>query len=125
MEIDRIDHFVLTVRKMEKTCLFYQKVLGMRVLTFGKGQKALKFGNQKINLHEFGNELTPRAVHPFPGSGDFCLLSADPIEDIIDHVRSCNVQILEGPVERAGANGPITSIYFRDPDLNLIEVAVP
>lgn len=123
MKIDRIDHLVLTVRSIDATCEFYSRVLGMRIVTFGADRKALAFGNQKINLHESGREFEPRAEHPTPGSADICLISANPLADVIAHLTSCSVPILEGPVTRTGATGPIQSVYFRDPDRNLIEVS--
>ncbi len=121
--IDRIDHFVLTVRSIEATCDFYARVLGMQVVTFGQGRRALQFGAHKINLHQAGREIEPKARHPMPGSCDVCLITTQPLEQVIAHVRACGVGIEEGPVERTGALGTITSIYFRDPDGNLIEVA--
>ena len=123
MEIDRLDHLVLTVRDITATCEFYTKVLGMRELTLAGGRKALTFGRQKINLHEYGNEFEPKSQSPTPGSADLCFISQVPVAEVIEHVRSCGVQILEGSVERAGAMGPIMSIYFRDADGNLIEVS--
>ncbi len=121
--IDRIDHLVLTVRSIAETCEFYNRVLGMTAETFGDNRKALKFGNQKINLHEAGAEFEPRAERPTPGSGDLCLISIQRIDQIIEHMRIKNVLVEEGPVSRTGATGPITSIYFRDPDGNLVEVS--
>lgn len=123
MRIDRIDHLVLTVRSIESSCAFYARVLGMTVVTFGTGRKALSFGTQKINLHQAGLEFEPKAMHPTPGSADICLISAMPLSDVITHLRRCEVPILEGPVERTGATGPIQSVYFRDPDQNLVEVS--
>jgi len=123
VSIKSIDHFVLTVQSIERTCTFYQKALGMDVEIFGEGRKALKFGDQKINLHEVGKELLPRAQNPKPGSGDFCLITNTPIDEIVTHLGACGVDIEEGPVERTGAQGPIISIYFRDPDMNLVEVS--
>jgi catechol 2,3-dioxygenase-like lactoylglutathione lyase family enzyme len=123
MQIDRIDHLVLTVRDIEATCAFYTRILGMQVLTFEEGRKALAFGAQKINLHQAGHEFEPKALRPTPGSGDLCFITNVPLAQVIDHVRSCGVPIEEGPVQRAGARGPIESIYIRDPDGNLIEVA--
>lgn len=123
MHIDRIDHIVLTVHDVEASCAFYQRVLGMRVVTFEGGRKALAFGNQKFNLHQAGREFEPKAHRPTPGSADFCLITTTPIAEVIAHLRSCNVAILEGPAQRTGATGPILSVYFRDPDLNLIEVS--
>ena len=121
--IDRIDHFVLTVRSIEASCEFYSRVLGMQVVTFGQGRRALQFGVHKINVHQAGREIEPKARHPTPGSGDFCLVTTQPLDQVIAHVRACGVGIEQGPVERIGALGTITSIYFRDPDGNLVEVA--
>ena len=123
MNIDRIDHVVMTVRDVEATCDFYVRVLGMRVVTFGAGRKALAFGSQKINLHQAGREFEPKAAHPTPGSVDLCLITMDTLEQVAAQLAACGVAILEGPVARTGATGPIRSIYFRDPDANLIEVA--
>ncbi|MGH8714273.1 MAG: VOC family protein [Casimicrobiaceae bacterium] len=123
MKIDRIDHIVLTVRNIEATCEFYSRVLGMRVTTFGAGRKAVVFGGQKINLHQAGREFEPRAAAPTPGSADFCLISAVPLPQVIAHLERCGVAIVEGPVAKTGARGPIRSVYFRDPDSNLVEVS--
>jgi catechol 2,3-dioxygenase-like lactoylglutathione lyase family enzyme len=95
----------------------------MQVVTFGAGRKALAFGRQKFNLHEAGREFEPKADRPTPGSADLCLIADGALADVIDHLRACDVPILEGPVQRTGALGPITSVYFRDPDHNLIEVS--
>lgn len=121
--IDRIDHVVFTVRDVPETCAFYEKVLGMRVETFGEGRTALCFGGQKINLHQFGKEFEPKAKAPAPGCQDICLISSIPIAEVAKHLSSCGVAIEEGPIIRSGATGPINSIYFRDPDGNLIEVS--
>lgn len=124
--IDLLDHFVLTVRSIEAACDFYTRVLGMAVVTFGDGRKALQFGEfgeHKINLHEAGREFEPKASRPTPGSGDVCFITRTPLERVMSHLRACNVAILEGPVKRTGAKGPIESIYVRDPDGNLIEIA--
>ena len=123
MKIDRLDHLVLTVKRIPATCEFYARVLGMDILTFGDNRKALAFGSQKINLHEFGKEVEPKAHRPTPGSSDLCFLTRLSIKDVMEHLNQCGVQILEGPVKRTGALGPIESVYFRDPDLNLIEVS--
>jgi catechol 2,3-dioxygenase-like lactoylglutathione lyase family enzyme len=123
MEIKRIDHLVLTVRDIPATCDFYSRVLGMQVVTFGGDRKALQFGRQKINLHERGKEFEPKALQPTPGSGDLCFITEVPLPQVVDHIRSCGIQIIEGPVRRTGAVGPIESIYIRDPDGNLIEVS--
>jgi catechol 2,3-dioxygenase-like lactoylglutathione lyase family enzyme len=122
MEILRLDHVVLTVADVAATCAFYERVLGMQIVTFAGGRKALSFGHQKINLHQAGREFEPKAARPTPGSADLCLVSKVPLDRVIAHLRSCGVPILEGPVQRTGAVGPITSVYFRDPDHNLIEV---
>ena len=123
MKIDRIDHIVLTVRSIERTCEFYSRALGMEVVTFGEGRKALMFGEQKINLHEAGKEFEPKALHPTAGSADLCFITETPLARVIDHMRASGVEIVEGPAKRTGARGPIESIYVRDPDGNLIEVS--
>ena len=123
MRIDRLDHLVLTVRDPDATCAFYARVLGMEVVTFGGGRKALRFGQQKINLHQAGHEFEPKAATPTPGSADLCLIAALPLSAVIAHLTTERVTVLEGPVERTGAIGPIRSVYFRDPDGNLIEVS--
>ena len=95
----------------------------MDVVTFAGGRKALSFGAQKINLHPAGREFEPKAQAPTPGSADLCLIAAVPLDEAIAHLATCGVAIIEGPVMRTGATGPIRSVYFRDPDLNLIEVS--
>lgn len=121
--IDRIDHLVLTVLDIQKTVDFYSLVLGMRVETFGEGRFALRFGNQKINLHSVETPIQPHANAPIPGAIDLCLITSSSMEDLLVRLGECHVTILEGPVPRTGALGPIRSVYFRDPDLNLIEVS--
>lgn len=125
MNIKRIDHFVLTVRDMEATIHFYTTVLGMRLITFGEGRKALGFGNQKINLHPYQGQANPSLVAetPTPGSADFCLITETPLTQVIAELKAHNVPILMGPMTRSGAIGPIQSVYFRDPDNNLVEVS--
>jgi catechol 2,3-dioxygenase-like lactoylglutathione lyase family enzyme len=123
MMIDRIDHFVLTVADIEATCDFYRAVLGMEVLTFGDGRTALGFGDQKINLHRKGHEFEPKAARPTPGSGDFCLTTGVPLEEIVARLEQHRVAIELGPVARTGARATLRSIYFRDPDGNLVEVS--
>jgi catechol 2,3-dioxygenase-like lactoylglutathione lyase family enzyme len=123
MKIDAIDHLVLTVADIEATCVFYARVLGMQVVTFGAGRRALAFGSQKINLHAVGAELEPRAPNAMPGTGDLCLITAVPMPQVLAHLAACGVDILQGPVPRTGARGPILSVYFRDPDGNLVEVS--
>jgi len=130
--IDRMDHFVFTVIDLDATCDFYSRVLGMELVTFSAAEagggaplerRALTFGNQKINLHQAGREFVPRAIRPTPGSADLCLITETPIEQVVTHLNASGVPIEEGPLPRTGATGPITSVYFRDPDGNLIEVA--
>ncbi len=121
--IDRLDHMVLTVADIDATCDFYGRVLGMEEVVFAGGRVALGFGKQKINLHPAGNEYDPRAKHPVPGSGDLCLITETPLDDVIAHLEAEGVEIIEGPVAKTGATGSITSVYFRDPDENLIEVS--
>lgn len=123
MKISRIDHIVLTVKSIDVTTEFYERALGMEVVTFGEGRKALSFGEQKFNLHEAGKEFEPKANKPTPGSIDICLITETAINEVIDELRLAGVSLIEGPVRRTGASGPIMSIYFRDPDLNLIEVS--
>lgn len=123
MQILSLDHPVLTVRSIATTCDFYTRVLGMQVVGFGTGRTALAFGRQKINLHEAGQEFDPKAARPTPGSGDLCFLTDVPLARVIEHIRACGVEILEGPVRRAGAVAALQSIYLRDPDGNLIEVS--
>ena len=123
MQIDRLDHLVLTVRDIDVTCSFYQRVLGMEVVTFGAGRRALTFGISKINLHQAGQEFEPKAHRPTPGSADLCFISPLTLAEVIAHLKTCQVEILEGPVRRTGARGPLESVYFRDPDWNLIEVS--
>jgi catechol 2,3-dioxygenase-like lactoylglutathione lyase family enzyme len=123
MKIDRLDHLVLTVKNIAATCEFYSTVLSMDVVTFGEGRKALAFGTQKINLHESGKEFEPKAQHPTPGSADLCFITSAPLKEVIEHLHHYGVEIIEGPVKKTGAVGQILSAYFRDPDMNLIEVS--
>ncbi len=121
--IDRLDHVVLTARDVDATCDFYRRVLGMRVEIFGNGRKALVYGDQKINLHQAGAEFEPKADRPTPGALDLCFTTRDPIDQVIAHLRAEGVTLLDGPVVRTGARATLMSVYFRDPDLNLIEVS--
>lgn len=123
MKILRLDHMVLTVADVAATCDFYARVLGMEVVTFGQGRKALAFGAQKINLHQAGREFEPKAARPTPGSADLCLIAGITLDAVMTHLAAQNVAIEEGPVARTGATGPIRSVYFRDPDGNLVEVS--
>lgn len=121
--ITNLDHLVLTVRDLDATVRFYGERLGMRLETFGDGRKALHFGSQKINLHLAGQEFEPKADRPTPGSADLCFLSGTPVEDLATHLKGLGLRLIEGPVGRTGATGPLRSIYLRDPDGNLIEIA--
>ncbi len=121
--IERLDHLVLTVVDIARTVDFYQRVLGMRHETFGQGRSALVFGQQKFNLHQVGREFEPKAARPTPGSIDLCLISQWSIDKVLQHLAAQGVAVEEGPVARTGALGPIESVYFRDPDGNLIEVS--
>ncbi|HXZ02025.1 MAG TPA: VOC family protein [Stellaceae bacterium] len=123
--IDRIDHLVLTVRDLAASLHFYERVLGARVVppAQGRGPTAVAFGRQKINLHVAGKEFEPRATHPTVGAGDFCLVTEAPIAAVVAHLEACGVAVELGPVPRRGALGKMTSVYFRDPDGNLVEVA--
>lgn len=125
--IDRIDHVVLTTRDLQACLRFYSQVLGMRVEKFqtpGATRIALKFGSQKINVHEWGKEFTPRAHVAAPGTLDLCFISAVSLEEAIQKLKTHKIEILEGPVNKTGATGPIRSVYVRDPDLNLVEISV-
>jgi catechol 2,3-dioxygenase-like lactoylglutathione lyase family enzyme len=121
--IERLDHLVLTVADLDATLRFYCQGLGMRLEAFGAGRKALHFGAQKINLHVLGKEFEPKAAHPSPGSADLCFLTDQPLAGIADRLAALGHLVIEGPVARTGATGPITSVYVRDPDGNLIEIA--
>jgi len=123
MNITNIDHIVMTVKDINVTVQFYKSVLCMATETFGEGRVALKFGNQKINLHEQGKELEPKANQPIPGSEDLCFVNDTKLKVAMEHVKSKGVPTIEGPVARTGATGSIISFYVRDPDNNLIEVA--
>ncbi len=120
--IDRLDHLVLTTAD-EKACVtFYVDLLGMSLITFGEGRKAFAFGQQKINVHVKGSEFEPKAHLPVPGSLDLCFVADRPLNDVVSTLQDKGADIIEGPVSRTGAAGPIRSIYLRDPDLNLIEI---
>ena len=123
MRIERLDHLVLTVRDPEKTVAFYTDALGMEAIEFADGRRALRFGAQKLNLHPADAPFTPHAAHPTPGSADLCFLTRTPLADVVAHLEKHGVPIEEGPVPRTGATGPLRSVYLRDPDGNLIELA--
>ncbi len=124
--IDHLDHLVLTTYDRERCIDFYGRVLGMRVQTFGDGERtALHFGNQKINLHQRGREHEPKAHLPVPGALDLCFIADRPLAEVTARLHACGWPIVEGPVERTGATGRLMSVYLRDPDLNLIEISEP
>lgn len=125
--IDRIDHIVLTTRDREGCIRFYTEVLGMKLERFQtptEERLAFRFGNQKINLHEWGREFSPRAHVAAPGTVDLCFIAAVPLEEVMRRLEAAGVPLLEGPVERTGALGTMRSVYVRDPDLNLVEISV-
>jgi catechol 2,3-dioxygenase-like lactoylglutathione lyase family enzyme len=125
--IDHVDHIVLTTRDLEGCIHFYSRVLGMKLEKFqtpGAQRLALRFGNQKINIHEWGKEYTPRAHVAAPGTLDLCFIASVSLDAVVEKLRKENINILEGPVTKTGANGPIRSVYVRDPDLNLVEISV-
>jgi catechol 2,3-dioxygenase-like lactoylglutathione lyase family enzyme len=118
-----IDHIVLTVRSIERSSAFYADVLGLEAFTFGEGRWALQVGEQKINLHEAGREFEPKASRPTPGSGDLCLVTDEPLERVLERLQALGIPVEAGPVPRTGAVAPLRSIYLRDPDGNLLEIA--
>jgi len=125
--IDHVDHIVLTTRDKDACIRFYRDVLGMELVKFRtptEERLALSFGAQKINLHEWGKEFTPRAHVAVPGSLDLCFIAGVSLEAVMDRLKKNNVAIIEGPVAKTGAQGPIRSVYVRDPDLNLVEISV-
>ena len=118
--ISHMDHVVLTVRDIDKSAQFFARVLGMKIVEFGEGRKAVAFGSQKINLQTLGMETLNFAGI---GSGDICLITEWSIEEVISHLGAENVEIIEGPIKRSGAMGQMLSLYFNDLDGNLIEIA--
>lgn len=123
--IDHLDHFVLTTAHTEQCIDFYARVLGMKFERFGQGRMALKFGGQKINLHEKGREFEPKATVALPGTLDVCFIAAVPLDEVIARLAQCGVPVIEGPVMKTGARGPLRSVYVRDPDGNLVEISEP
>lgn len=123
MQLSHLDHLVLTVRDIEATLAFYVRVLGMEKISFAGDRVALRYGNQKINLHQLGKEFEPKAGRVAAGSADLCFILKTSIEEAEQHLRHCGITIIEGPVKRTGACGPILSLYIRDPDQNLIEIS--
>ncbi len=124
MTIHHLDHLVLTVNDLDATCAFYRQ-LGMEVITFASGRTALQFGDQKINLHPAAAPIAPHAARPVSGSADLCFIVKGGLDEVVAHLQACGIAIVEGPVQRTGATGPIVSVYCRDPDGNLIELSVP
>ncbi|MFL6429420.1 MAG: VOC family protein [Acidobacteriaceae bacterium] len=122
VKLDQLDHLVLTVADIERTIDFYTRILGMEKVTFGT-RKALRFGDQQINLHQRGHEFEPKAALPTPGSGDLCFITSVPLEQVTRELEGAHVPIELGPVDRTGANGALRSVYLRDPDGNLLEIA--
>lgn len=124
IKINRLDHLVLTVANIDRTCQFYDRVLGMKIIEFGSDRrKALRFGDRKINLHQVDRTFAPTALNPTPGSADLCFITETSLTEVISHLKNCQVEIIEGIVTRTGAMGTIESIYIRDPDGNLIEIS--
>jgi catechol 2,3-dioxygenase-like lactoylglutathione lyase family enzyme len=123
MHIERLDHLVLTVADIDRTCAFYTRVLGMEVVHFGEGRTALRFGQQKMNLHPTDNIPGLVADRPTPGSADLCFITPVRLAEVVAHLEACGVPIVAGPGPRAGAIGAIQSVYIRDPDLNLVEIS--
>lgn len=123
IRIDRLDHLVLTVFDIDRTIDFYSRVMGMEPVTFAGGRRGLSFGRQKLNLHQAGREFEPKALRPAPGAIDVCFISQTPLAEVIEDLKSHGVAVIEGPVDKTGALGPMKSVYFRDPDGNLIEVS--
>ncbi len=123
MQVESLDHLVLTVADVEASAVFYGRILGMRRVDFGAHRVAVEFGCQKINLHPAAAPFLPHAATPLPGSADLCFVTKAALGEWIAHLAACNVVLEDGPVARTGALGPMNSIYFRDPDGNLIEIA--
>ena len=123
MKVNKIDHLVLTTSDIEQTINFYTTILGMELISVEGGRKSLRFGTQKINLHEAGQEISPHAKHPLPGSADLCFITETSIQQVVEHLHSSGITLLEGPTKRIGATGPLLSIYIQDPDGNLLELS--
>lgn len=123
ISIDRVDHLVLTVADVDRAVDFYEQILGMEPVIFPGGRHAMRFGNQVIKLHQASELVQPTAQHPVPGSANLCFVTSQPLSEFQEHLRGNDIRIEEGPVSRIGAAGSITSLYLRDPDGNLLEVA--
>jgi len=121
--ISSLDHLVITAGDLQATIDFYTRVLGMEHVTFGNNVHAVHFGTQKFNIHDASTDVSPKARHIVPGSEDFCLISETPVSQVIQHLEDCGIEVEEGPVKRSGAAGVLESVYFRDPDGNLIEIS--
>ena len=122
MKVESLAPLVLTVADIGRACVFYEAVLGMEHVV-SQGRHALRFGAQKINLHQKNHTFEPKAQHPLPGSADLCFLTATPIPDVLIHLARCDVPVIEGPVTRTGATGSLLSVYVRDHDGNLVEIS--
>ncbi len=120
-----LDHMVVTVSDMDRACDFYARVLGAEIVTFGAGRKAVRIGRQKLNPHDAATAGDPVARSPAVGGADLCILTETPIDEVVRHLESLSVEIIAGPVERSGAVAPLMSVYIRDPDGSLIEIANP
>lgn len=123
ISIDRVDHLVLTVADVDRAADFYEQVLGMRPVSFPDDRRTVSFGQQSIKLHPANDLVDPTAMHPVPGSANLCFITSNALSEVQEHLRANDVRIEEGPVSRTGAEGPITSLYLRDPDGNLLEIA--
>ena len=123
MKLQKLDHLVLTAKDIDQIITFYTRVLGMELVHMNDERKALRFGRQKINLHKAGQEISPHARHPLPGSADICFLTETSMQQVIEHLNFHKITILAGPAERVGATGPLLSIYIQDPYGNLIEIS--
>lgn len=123
LSISHLDHFVLTVRDIDRTCAFYRDALGMERRDFAPDRVGLFFGQQKINLHAADNPIDPNVRHATPGSADLCFITETPIEEAKKHLEAHGVRIITGPGKRSGARSTLMSVYFYDPDENLVEVA--
>jgi catechol 2,3-dioxygenase-like lactoylglutathione lyase family enzyme len=123
ISVDTVDHLVLTVRDRAATLAFYVDLLGMTARQFGEGRLALHFGDQKLNIHVAGEEIAPHAQQPTPGSADLCFITSTPVEGVVRACEDAGVAIEQGPVQRVGATGDLLSVYLRDPDGNLVELA--
>ena len=123
MNVSTIDHLVLYASDVDETAAWYERVAGGEIETFAAGRTAVRLGDAKLNLHQSGEEYVPHAAEPAVGAGDFCLVVDDAIEAVVDHLEAERESLVAGPVEKTGTHGPMTSVYVRDPDGNLVEFA--